>query len=122
MGRAGRLDLAACLVDVVDPDAEMLDAVERLLALIAERPSLAGEQGDVDRAVRHVDAAAGLADRLHVERVLEEFLRGFEIRDGNRDMPELGHDESPVGAGRWAMLSAPRKQVNDSRRAAPYPP
>src|SRR5919109_3207384 len=72
VGAARLLDLLGGLVEIVDPHAEMNEPVIRL----AGRHSgyIAGklQQGDVHRAVTHIEPDTGLAGAFHPKRLLEK--------------------------------------------------
>src|SRR5438105_5959840 len=83
IGGARRLRFFLCLVQIVYPDAKMIDA--RLLI------ALHFEKREIDRAIRQIDAAARTSHALEIEGLLKEIRGSFRIGNDQRDMAKLGH-------------------------------
>ena len=99
IGGAGVGRLLGGLVEIVDPHAEMHEA---MIALVeARNVALVFQQRHVDGAVGHIAADAGLADALHAESFLEELcgLVGIGNRQRNVTKP-CSHGSLPVS--NWA--------------------
>src|SRR5215470_16646860 len=88
IGTAGGQDLLCRLVKIVDPHAEMNEAI------MAGRKArnFAGEleQSDVDGAVGHVKSDAGASGNCHAECLLKEFRGLFGVRNRDGDMTKTG--------------------------------
>ena len=91
IGAARLLDLLGGLVEIVDPHAEVNEPVVRLAG--GHPGYVAGklQQGDVHRAVAHIESEAGLAGTLHPERLLEKLSRLFRIRNRNCDVTQASN-------------------------------
>src|SRR5271155_3493403 len=95
MRAAQCLDLLRELLDVVDEDAEMVQAgiVETLADLVGLEP----QDRQINRPVAQVIAIGerpvGLADLLEVERLLVELGHRIGVLGGNGDVTQLGHTQ-----------------------------
>src|SRR6266851_532234 len=80
-------------VDILDQDAEMMDAAE--IHALAELVGLEFEDRHVERAVGQEHAVGerpvGPPDLLEIERLLVELGHRHRVLGGDRDMAELGH-------------------------------
>src|SRR5580693_5589527 len=90
---AQRLGLLRELLDVVDEDAEMVQAgiVETLADLVGLKP----QDRQIDRPIAQMitvgEWPVGLADLLEIERLLIELGHRIGVFGGNGDMTQLGH-------------------------------
>src|SRR5580698_3354944 len=105
---AGRLDALLGLDEIVDLEAEMVRA-DKTFGIFQVRGRGAGagrkvEQGEIDRAVAHVDGRADIqilaGDALEVEHGLVEFCRLVEIVHADGEMAQTGHGKLPCLAER----------------------
>src|SRR5580704_311459 len=101
MGGARIGHLLGGLFEIVDPHAEMHQAV---VALVKSRNiAVVFQERHVDRSVGHVAADAGLADALHAERFLKELCGLVGIWNRQRDVTKpCSHGSLPLS--NWAGL------------------
>src|SRR5580704_15578671 len=100
MGGARVGHLLRGLFEIVDPHAEMHQAVVALVE--ARNVTVVFQQRDIDGAVGHVAADAGLADALHAERFLKELCGLLGIGNRQRDVTKpCSHGSLPLS--NWAM-------------------
>src|SRR5260370_36182526 len=81
------------LLDIVDADAEMMQAgiVEAFADLIGLEPQDRQIDGPVAQVIAVSERPVGLADLLEVERLLVELGHRIGILGGDGDVTQLGH-------------------------------
>src|SRR5580692_6026101 len=116
MGGAGVGRLLGGVFEVVDPHAEMHEAVVALME--ARNVAVVFQQRDIDGAVGHVAADAGLADALHAERFLKELRRLVRIGNRQRDVTKpCSHENLPCDQLTSSILPPPKSVKRPSAQA-----
>src|SRR5580700_5817687 len=116
IGGAGVGRLLRSFLEIVDPHAEMHEAVIALVK--ARHVALVFQKRHVDGAVGHVAADAGLADTLHAERFLEELRRLVRIGNRQRDVTKpCSHENLPCDQLTKSILLPPKSVKRPSAQA-----
>src|SRR5579862_5074564 len=115
---AGVSRLLGGLVEIVDPHAEMNQA---MIALVEARDvAVVFQERHIDGAVGDVAADAGFADALHAEGFLEELCGLVRIGNGQRDVTKpCSHGSLPCRIGRVlaASILLPPRSVKHRKNA-----
>ena len=97
---AGFFDALLRRLDIIDPDAEVMQADEVLAHALRRPIALEGEERHVHQAIGQKDALGetriGFSDHLEAENVLVELGRHPGIRHRHGNMAKLSHVRFPM--------------------------